>query len=108
MATRKTSAKPAKKASVQTWKATSGDDELRNELNGIASALEGDELRVLLRVARRLKFGRDRYGKLVLEKDKRNLLREAMEEILDFTVYIESLLEKESQKPVKRRGKVPR
>lgn len=104
MTTRKTAAtKSPKKASIQTWKDTV---DYRVELFDIARALEGDELAVLLRVARRLKFGRDRYGKLVLKKDKRNLLKEAMEEILDFTVYIESLLEKQSQVKSPRKRKV--
>lgn len=52
-----------------------------------------DELRVLLQVANGLANGRNVYGELNLRKDKRNMTKEAMEEIRDSLVYLCARLE---------------
>lgn len=50
--------------------------------------LQGDELRVLARIAQRLVVGAGVYGVLKLETDSRDMVREASEELLDATVYL--------------------
>lgn len=95
-------AKP-KVASSLTWARKKGD--ARKELDSLLTNLGPDEVRILVRVARRLEFGRLRYGDMNLKKDKRNFKKEATEEILDWLVYTESELEREHQRKSRRRRK---
>lgn len=95
-------AKP-KIASALTWERKKGD--ARKELEVLLTSLGPDEVRILVRVARRLEFGRLRYGDMNLKKDKRNFKKEATEEILDWLVYTESELEREHQLKSRRRRK---
>lgn len=81
--------------SKATWRQAQDPHE---ELTALARDLEGDEVRILVRVARRLWVGRQRYGKLKLLEDGRNLQKEAVEELLDWLVYTESDLEREEQR----------
>jgi hypothetical protein len=53
----------------------------------ILGALGTDEVRVLLRIARRLAAGRRSYGLLDIARDPRDFQREAREELEDFLVY---------------------
>lgn len=46
-----------------------------------------DELRVIDRVLQRLELGRERYGLLVLARDRRDWRREQREELLDAMIY---------------------
>lgn len=46
-----------------------------------------DELRVIDALLARLELGRERYGQLVLAKDRRDWRRERREELLDAIVY---------------------
>jgi hypothetical protein len=46
-----------------------------------------DELRVLGRIADRLRIGQTRYGRLSIKEDRRNWSNEMLEELLDGTVY---------------------
>ena len=57
------------------------------------TGLGQDEIRVLQRIADRLRLGAKTYGRLSLAKDKRDWNKEGSEELLDGTVYfaIESL-----------------
>lgn len=91
------STKPKPKVqSVLTWKKARvrPKEELKELVNGLGE----DEVRILVRVARRLEFGRQRYGLMDLKNDKRDFVREAMEEILDWMVYVESDIERKAQK----------
>ncbi len=54
----------------------------------IASWLGSDELQVLLQVARGLQSGRKVYGELDVTTEKRNMTKEALEEIRDCLVYV--------------------
>lgn len=47
-----------------------------------------DTRRTLDLIAERLALGHERYGPLDLKSDERRFLKEALEEILDFSVYI--------------------
>lgn len=77
----------AKKAqSVLTWEKVADP---RAELASLAGSMGDDECRILVRVARRLKFGEGRYGPLNLAKDRRDFMKEAAEEVLDWLVYVE-------------------
>lgn len=84
----------AKEQSVLTWAPV---DDPRKELAELAESMGPDECKVLVRLARRLKFGEGRYGRLDLDTDDRDLMKEAAEEVLDFLVYVESENEKKSR-----------
>lgn len=47
-----------------------------------------DEVRVLRRIAERLRLGRRLYGRLDIAKDGRDWRKEASEEALDQSVYL--------------------
>lgn len=90
----------AKKAqSALTWGRVSDP---RGELASLAGSMGDDECRILVRVARRLKFGEGRYGPLNLAKDRRDFMKEAAEEVLDWLVYVEGHAERES---LRKRGR---
>jgi hypothetical protein len=57
------------------------------ELDDIIEGLGEDEVRVLLRIARRIAKGRTQYGALHLATDPRDFQNEAREEIEDSLVY---------------------
>lgn len=65
------------------------EDFARAELSGIARALGHDEVRVLARIAVRLRDGREVYGPLDLATDTREFrATEAREELEDALVYL--------------------
>ena len=57
-------------------------------LNEIAEGLGPDELAVLIQIAERIAMGRDQYGELDIDKDRRDFSDEAAEEAQDALVYI--------------------
>jgi hypothetical protein len=57
------------------------------ELAEIAARLDEDELRVLVRIAKRLQLGQGVYGRLHIAADTRGFRNEAREEIEDALVY---------------------
>ena len=59
----------------------------RNELAAIVDVLGDDEVRVLARIAGRLLRGAQVYGRLDIQRDARDLQKEAREEIEDSLVY---------------------
>jgi hypothetical protein len=64
-------------------------DMARAELSGIARNLGHDEVRVLTRIALRLRGGREVYGPLDLATDARQFRqKEAREELEDALVYL--------------------
>ena len=64
-------------------------DFARAHLSSIATSLGHDEVRVLTRIAERLRGGRDAYGPLDLKTDTREFRsKEAREEIEDALVYL--------------------
>src|SRR5438046_2167617 len=65
-----------------------GPDTRREQLVALAHRLAGDELAVLVFIARRLTEGRSRYGTLDLERDRRDFRHEALEELADAAVYL--------------------
>ena len=90
-----------KKASKATWRDVA---DVKDELQGlVASGLGPDELRILVRVARRLQVGFERYGEMRVAKDTRDYEKEASEELLDWLVYVEMKNERAAQAPAKRR-----
>ena len=65
------------------------EDAARAGLNGIACELGRDELRVLTRIAERIRAGRRSYGPLFLAGDRRAFRgKEAREELEDALVYL--------------------
>jgi hypothetical protein len=61
----------------------------RATLNGLACELGHDEVRVLTRIAERLRGGQDVYGQLDLISDPRKFRsKEAREELEDALVYL--------------------
>jgi hypothetical protein len=58
-----------------------------DRLRELASGLGPDEQAVLLLVAERLTVGRERYGELQIECDRRDFRTEALEEAADRLVY---------------------
>ena len=58
------------------------------ELADHAAALGEDELRVLARIAARLRMGAGVYGRLHIDTDTRAFRNEAREEIEDALVYL--------------------
>ena len=90
-----------KKASKATWENVT---DVRHELEKMVNfKLGSDELRILLRVARRLSVGFERYGAMRVAKDKRDYQKEAFEEILDWLVYTEMDAEKKAQTANRKR-----
>jgi len=90
-----------KKASEATWRNVSN---VKKELQGlVASGLGPDELRILVRVARRLQVGFERYGEMRVAEDARDYEKEASEELLDWLVYVEMKNERAAQAAAKRR-----
>ena len=64
-------------------------DAARAALTGLACELGHDEVRVLVRIAERLKSGRSQYGRLYLATDTRAVRAvEAREEVEDALVYL--------------------
>lgn len=57
------------------------------ELVDIVDKLEPDARELLLEQARRLIIGQRQYGRVDLDTDRRNFVREALEECLDQTIY---------------------
>jgi hypothetical protein len=65
------------------------EDAARAMLHGIACELGRDELRVLTRIAERLRAGQLAYGPLLLANDERSFRsKEAREELEDALVYL--------------------
>ncbi len=63
--------------------------EARAELDGVLDALGRDEVRVLVRIAERLRGGAQTYGPLRIDRDARAFrTKEAREEIEDALVYL--------------------
>lgn len=81
----------AKEQSTLTWEKIV---DARAELAGLAASMGDDECKILVRVARRLKFGEGKYGPMNLRKDKRDFAKEAAEEVYDWLVYVEGDLER--------------
>jgi len=76
-------------AQADTLRGFTPHEGLRATLNGLACELGDDELRVLTRLAERLKGGQTIYGQLCLETDPRNFrAKEAREEVEDALVYL--------------------
>ena len=96
-----TEAGKPKRVAEATWRDV---DDVRKELVSFADTLGPDELRVLLRVARRLNVGFERYGEMRLSRDKRDYDREASEELLDWLVYTEMKGERAAQAKGRARG----
>jgi len=61
---------------------------LRRELAMLAARLGADELRVLVLLATRVRVGQTRYGRLDLRRDRRDLRREAVDELADGLFYL--------------------
>lgn len=80
--------------------ATSVDDiaQLRVALNQVLNELPRDELRTLLRHAKRLRSGLDAYGALDIQRSKRDWLLELQAELDDAQHYIQWELERDSSK----------
>ena len=65
------------------------EDAARAMLHGVAAGLGRDEVRVLMRIAERLRAGRLVYGPLTLACDTRSFRgNEAREELEDALVYL--------------------
>jgi hypothetical protein len=74
---------------ADTERALTTEVAARATLNGLACELGHDEVRVLTRIAERLRGGRDVYGPLDLTSDTRKFRsKEAREEIEDALVYL--------------------
>lgn len=84
-----------RKITQVTWKKSKLEPRL--ELLSILAMLGKDELNVMVRIARRLLVGKERYGLMNLKNDKRDYEKEAFEEILDWLVYNEMTLERKFQ-----------
>ena len=67
----------------------------REALTAVAARLGPDELELVLLLARRLRIGQRRYGRLDVERDGRNFRREALEEVADALVYAGCALTRE-------------
>jgi hypothetical protein len=62
-------------------------DALERSVAGRLIVCSHDELRVVDAVLNRLAIGRERYGHLVLQDDKRDWQREGAEELVDTAIY---------------------
>jgi hypothetical protein len=58
------------------------------ELGAIVAVLGTDEVRVLARIANRLRMGQTAYGYLHAARDTRSFRKEAREEVEDCLVYL--------------------
>jgi hypothetical protein len=77
-------------------------DAARRQLLRAGAPLGADELRVLVLIAGRLAEGRGVYGELRLKRDRRDFVRETVEEILDALSYCGMALVQRT--PRRRRG----
>lgn len=59
-----------------------------DQISRIAETLAPDEQLVLLEVAQRLALGRQVYGPLAIADDRRDMIQEAHEELLDGAIYL--------------------
>lgn len=57
-------------------------------LVSVSRSMGPDERRVLLLVAERLAMGEGVYGQLAIATDRRDMMREASEELIDAAVYL--------------------
>ncbi len=64
------------------------EDDPRDALDTIVDTLGDDEVRVLTRIAERLRRGAAIYGALDAARDRRDFRAEAREEVEDFLVYV--------------------
>jgi hypothetical protein len=64
------------------------EDAARDGLRSIILTLGFDEVRVLGRIAERLRRGQEQYGPLHLASDGRSFRAEALEEVEDALVYL--------------------
>jgi hypothetical protein len=60
---------------------------LRPDLAAIAARLGDEELTLLVLLARRALTGQARYGRLNVERDRRDFIRETLEEVADGLIY---------------------
>jgi hypothetical protein len=67
-------------------------DAVRRQLLRAAAPLGADEVRVLVLIAGRLAKGRGVYGELRLKRDRRDFVREALEEVADGMFYVGAAL----------------
>jgi len=67
------------------------------ELINTVNQLEGDELKVMLKLAQKMLAGKMKYGEWTASNDKRNYRKEASEEIFDALNYMCMQLIKEQQ-----------
>jgi len=65
------------------------DVALREELVGVLQDLQGDELRVAIRIMWRLSEGQKQYGVLDLDTDLRDWREEKAQELVDALMYTE-------------------
>jgi hypothetical protein len=71
-----------------TLRMVSPEDTARAMLHGVVGYLGRDEVRVLTRIAERLRFGRQAYGPLFVAGDRREFRgKEARQEVEDALVY---------------------
>ncbi len=76
-------------STADTQRMLTPEDAARATLTGVACELGHDEVRVLARIAERLRGGREAYGPLALATDARDFRgKEAREEIEDALVYL--------------------
>jgi hypothetical protein len=61
---------------------------LLQDLTSVAAQLGHGELEVLLLLARRVREGQARYGRLDVYRDRRKFKREALEELVDGLFYL--------------------
>lgn len=79
------------RAAWEAWDGAASSDELgaaHELLDAAMGDLAGDELDVVGLVVERLRLGRNMYGQLNIEKDKRDFGQEALEEAVDGFVYV--------------------
>lgn len=65
---------------------------LRERITSLLSGLGLGELAVIEQIVARIRIGRERYGELRVETDRRDFQREAAEEALDCAVYLSTML----------------
>ena len=58
-----------------------------DKVTALLSHLNADETEVILRITQRLVMGREQYGALDIDNDKRNWAEQAAEEAFDGSVY---------------------
>jgi hypothetical protein len=72
---------------VTVWAVVPDPDGVQKELLDAVAGLGEDELRVLTRIATRLRHGQELYGEVHAATDARDFRLEAREELEDFLVY---------------------